>query len=189
MYARHDPMSEPDQPRSFSAALDPAALRAALVPHRPVFANPWDSTQDMFACYFAVSFLDPLLLWAGGKLMGAIFGFGTHWPLGVFLLAALVGAGGFMTIVGRQRTSLSVDILAISAWIVLGVVVAPIVGLAPPALVAVIIYAVMLAAIFGYVLLLGQWEKAFIKTLTWPVTWSLLAVGFAFTAYRLILFQ
>jgi hypothetical protein len=94
-----------------------------------------------------------------------------------------------MTIVGRQRTSLSVDILAISAWIVLGVVVAPIVGLAPPALVAVIIYAVMLAAIFGYVLLLGQWEKAFIKTLTWPVTWSLLAVGFAFTAYRLILFQ
>ena len=44
-------------------------------------------------------------------------------------------------------------------------------------------------AIFGYVLLLGQWEKAFVKTLTWPVTWSLLAVGFAFIAYRLILFQ
>jgi hypothetical protein len=55
--------------------------------------------------------------------------------------------------------------------------------------VAVIIYAVMLAAIFGYVLLLGQWEKAFIKTLSWPVTWSLLAIGFAFVAYELILFQ
>ncbi len=54
---------------------------------------------------------------------------------------------------------------------------------------AVIIYAVMLAAIFGYVLLLGRWEKAFIRTLTWPVTWSLLAIAFAFTAYRLILFQ
>ena len=38
-------------------------------------------------------------------------------------------------------------------------------------------------------LLLGQWEKAFVATLTWPITWSLLAVGFAFTAYRLILFQ
>ncbi|HTU94756.1 MAG TPA: hypothetical protein VMF14_02880 [Solirubrobacteraceae bacterium] len=182
-------MSEPDHSSSLSSALDPAALRAALVPQRPVFANPWDSTQDMFACYFAVAFFDPLLLWLGGKIMGAIFGFGTHWPLGVFLLAALVGAGGFMTIVGRQRTSLSVDVVAISGWIVLGLIVAPIVGLAPPALVAVIIYAVMLAAIFGYVLLLGRWEKAFIKTLTWPVTWSLLAIGFAFTAYRLILFQ
>jgi hypothetical protein len=182
-------MSDPHQPRSFSAALDPAALRAALVPQRPVFANPWDSTEDMFACYFAVSFFDPLLLWAGGKLMGAIFGFGTHWHLGVFMLAALVGAGGFMTIVGRQRTSLSVDVVVITGWIVLGLIVAPIAGLAPSALVAVIIYAVMLAAIFGYVLLLGRWQKAFVKTLTWPVTWSVLAVGFAFTAYRLILFQ
>jgi hypothetical protein len=182
-------MSEPDHSSSFSAALDPAALRAALVPQRPVFANPWDSTADMFACYFAVSFFDPLLLWAGGKLMGAIFGFGTHWHLGVFLLAALVGAGGFMTIVGRQRTSLSVDIVAISAWLVLGFIVAPIIGLAPPAVVAVIIYAVMLAGIFGYVLLLGRWERAFVRTLTWPVTWSLLAIGFAFTAYHLILFQ
>src|SRR6201995_2507187 len=182
-------MSEPDQSSSFSAALDPAALRAALVPQRPVFANPWDSTEDMFACYFAVAFFDPLLLWAGGKLMGAIFGFGTHWPLGVFLLAALVGAGGFMTIVGRERKSLSVDFVLIIVWIVLGFIVAPIVGLAPPPLVSVIIYAVMLPAIFGYVLLLGQWEKAFVKTLSWPITWSLLAIGFAFSAYRLILFQ
>ena len=182
-------MSESDHPRSFSAALDPAALRAALVPQRPVFANPWDSTEDMFACYFAVSFFDPLLLWAGGKLMGAIFGFGTHWHLGVFLLAALVGAGGFMTIVGRERTSLSVDIVAICGWVALGLVVAPIVGLAPPPVVAVILYAVMLAGIFGYVLVLGRWEKAFVRTLSWPITWSLLAVAFAFTAYHLILFQ
>lgn len=181
--------SDPDHSGSLSAALDPAALRAALVPQRPVFANPWDSTEDMFACYFAVSFFDPLLVWAGGKLMGAIFGFGTHWHLGVFMLAALVGAGGFMTIVGRQRTRLSVDILAIAAWFVLGLIVAPIVGLAPSAIVAVIIYAVMLAGIFGYVLVLGRWEKAFVRTLTWPITWSLLAVGFAFTAYHLILFQ
>src|ERR1700748_2532066 len=107
-------MSESDH-SGISSALDPAALRAAMVPQRPVFANPWDSTEDMFACYFAVAFFDPLLLWAGGKLMGAIFGFGNHSPLGVFLRAALVGADGFMTIVGRQRTSLSVDILAIGA--------------------------------------------------------------------------
>ena len=73
--------------------------------------------------------------------------------------------------------------------IVLGLIVAPIVGLAPPTVVAVIIYAAMLAAIFGYVLLLGRWEKSFVRTLTWPITWSLLAVGFAFTAYHLILFQ
>ena len=182
-------MSGTDHPTSLSAALDPAALREALVPRRPVFANPWDSTEDMFACYFAVSLFDPLLLWAGGKLMGAIFGFGTHWPLGVFLVAALVGAAGFMTIVGRERTSLTVDILAIAAWIVLGLIVAPIVGLAPPAVVAIIIYAVMLAAIFGYVLFIGRWKKSFVRTLSWPITWSLLAVAFAFTAYHLILFQ
>jgi hypothetical protein len=182
-------MSDQTHSHPVSTSLDRASLRGALVPERPVFANPWDSTEDMFACYFAVAFFDPLLLWAGGKLMGAIFGFGTHWPLGVFMLAALVGAGGFMTIVGRERTRLAVDAVAIAGWIVLGLIVAPIVGLAPPPLVAVIIYAVMLAGIFGYVLLLGRWEKAFIRTLTWPATWSLLAVGFAFTAYRLILFQ
>jgi hypothetical protein len=182
-------MSGTDHPTSLSAALDRAALREALVPRRPVFGNPWDSTEDMFACYFAVALFDPLLLWAGGKLMGAIFGFSSHWPLGVFLVAALVGAAGFMTIVGRERTSLTVDILAIAAWIVLGLIVAPIVGLAPPPLVAIIIYAVMLVGILGYVLFVGRWEKAFIRTVSWPITWSLLAVGFAFTAYHLILFQ
>ena len=182
--------TEPDSPADpYAGRSRPTRCAEALVVRRPVFANPWDSTEDMFACYFAVAFFDPLLLWAGGKLMGAIFGFGTHWPLGVFLLAALVGAGGFMTIVGRERTSLSVDIVAIAAWLVLGLIVAPIVGLGASPLVAVIIYAVMLAAIFGYVLLLGQWEKAFIKTLSWPITWSLLAIGFAFVAYQLILFQ
>jgi hypothetical protein len=182
-------MSTGNHPTSLSAALDREAIREALVLRRPVFANPWDSTEDMFACYFAVSFFDPLLLWAGGKLMGAIFGFGTHWAVGVFMVAALVGAAGFMTIVGRQRTSLTVDILAIAAWIVLGLIVAPIVGLAPPAVVSIIIYALMLAGIFGYVLFVGQWEKEFLRTVSWPITWSLLAVGFAFIAYHLILFQ
>ncbi|MGZ4349203.1 MAG: hypothetical protein ACXVRX_01590, partial [Solirubrobacteraceae bacterium] len=105
------------------------------------------------------------------------------------LVAALVGAAGFMTIVGRERTSLTVDFLAIAAWIVLGLIVAPIVGLAPPPLVAIIIYAVMLAGILGYVLFVGRWEKAFVRTLSWPITWSLLAVAFAFIAYHLILFQ
>lgn len=171
------------------AALEPGALRAALVPHRPVFANPWDSEVDMFACIVAVSLVEPLLLWAGGKLMGAIFGFGSHWPLGLFMLAGLVGAGGFMTIVGRERSSLSVDVLTIAAWVLLGFVVAPIVGLAPPKGAAIAIYAVLLAATFGYVLIFGRWKTPFLRTLSWPLTWSALAVFFAFAAYRLILFQ
>ena len=120
----------PQDDSPLRAALAPSALKRALVPHRPVFGDPWDSPADMFACYLAVSVIGPMSLWAGGALMGAIFSFGSHWRLGVFIAAALVGAAGFMTIVGRERTSLSVDVLAVTAWLLLGLVVAPVVGLA-----------------------------------------------------------
>ncbi len=143
----------------------------------------------MFACYFAVALVDPLLLWAGGALMGAIFGFSSHWPLGVYMAAALVGAAGFMTIVGRQRTRLSVDVVVIGAWVVLGVIVAPILGLAPPPGVAIACYAVMLLGIFVYVLRFGHFQTAFLRTVSWPITWTLMALAFAFITYRLILYQ
>ncbi len=181
--------TDPQNTPSLRGALDPAALRGALVPRRPVFGNPWDSTGDMFACYFAVAIVDPLLLWAGGGLMGDIFGFGSHWKLGIFMLAALVGAAGFMTIVGRERTRLSVDVVAIAAWVVLGLIVAPIIGLAPSTIVALILYAILLAVTFGYVIVGGQWRKAFVTTLSWPLTWSAVALFFAYVAYRLILYQ
>jgi hypothetical protein len=143
----------------------------------------------MFACFAAVSVFDPLLLWCGGELMGAIFGFSSHWRVGVFMAGALVGGAGFMTIVGRERTRISVDVLAITGWVVLGVVVAPIIGLAPPAGVAIAIYAVLLLLTFVYVLFAGRWNKAFLRTVSWPVTWSLLALFFAYSAYKLILYQ
>jgi hypothetical protein len=142
----------------------------------------------MLACFLAVSVVDPFLLYAGGKLMGSIFGFSSHWKLGVFMVASLVGAAGFMTILGRERTSLSVDVLAIAVWIALGLVVAPIVGLAPPVGVAIACYAVLLVGILGYVLRFGHWETAFVRTLSWPITWSLVAVFFAFAAYKLLLY-
>jgi len=154
-----------------------------------VFGNPWNSEIDMFACYLAVSIVDPLLLWCGGKLMGSIFGFSSHWPLGLFMAASLVGAAGFMTIVGRQRTSISVDVLAITAWLLLGLVAAPILGLAPPTGAAIACYAVLLLAIFIYVLRFGRWQTAFLRTVSWPLTWSLLAVFFAFSAHRLVLYS
>ena len=181
--------TDPQHPRSLRAALAPSVLREAMVPRRPVFANPWDSTEAMFACFAAVSVFDPLLLWCGGELMAAIFGFSSHWRLGVFMAAALVGAAGFMTIVGRERTSISVDVLAITAWVVLGLVVAPIVGLAPPAGVAIAIYAVLLLLTFGYVVFVGRWQTGFLRTVSWPITWSLLALFFAYSAYKLILYQ
>ena len=142
----------------------------------------------MFACVVAVSLVDPLLLWCGGKLMGAIFGFSSRWPLGLFMAAALVGAAGFMTIVGRERTSLAVDVLAISAWLLLGLVIAPILGLAFSTTAAVVLYAIVLVAIFVYVLRVGRWETAFLHTISWPVIWSLLALFYAFCAYKLILY-
>ena len=181
--------TEPDGSGSLRAAITPSALREALVPQRPVFGNPWDSENDMFACYVAVSVIDPLLLWCGGKLMGTIFSFSSRWPLGLFMVAALVGAAGFMTIVGRERTNLSVDILAISAWVVLGLIVAPIIGLVFSTVVAIVCYAVLLLAILVYVLRFGRFETAFLRTVSWPITWSLLALFFAFSAHRLILFQ
>ena len=176
-------------PSPLRAALAPDALREALVPTRPVFANPWDSPVDLFACIIAVSIANPLLLWCGGKLMGSIFGFDSHWPLGVFIVAAVVGAAGFITIVGRERTRLSVDVLAIGAWIVLGLIVAPVLGLALSPTAAIICYAVLLLITFAYVLRFGRWQTAFLRTLSWPITWTLLAVFFAFAAYRLILYQ
>jgi hypothetical protein len=142
----------------------------------------------MFFCFVAVSLMDPLLLWCGGKLMSSIFAFSSRWPLGVFMAAALVGTAGFITIVGRERTSLSVDVLAITAWLLLGLVVAPVIGLALSTGTAIACYAVLLVGILAYVLRFGRWETAFLHTLSWPVTWSLLAVFFAFSAYRLILF-
>ncbi|MHB8659200.1 MAG: hypothetical protein ACYC91_14830 [Solirubrobacteraceae bacterium] len=175
--------------RSVPVALEPEALKAALIPRRPVFANPWDSTVDAFACYVAVSFVDPLLLWCGGKLTGSIFGFTSRWPLGLFMFAALVGAAGFMTIVGRERTSPAVDVLAITAWFLLGLVVAPILGLAPPTGATIVCYGFLLLVIFLYVLRFGRWDTTFLRTASWPLTWSLLAVFFAFSAHRLIFFQ
>ena len=181
--------TNPQNPTTFRDALSPAALREAMVLRRPVFANPWDSTEGMFACFAAVSLFNPLLLWCGGKLMGAIFGFSSHWKLGVFMVASLVGAAGFITIVGRERTRLTVDILAIAAWVVLGFIVAPIIGLAPSAVVAIILYAVVLVGIFAFVLLAGQHRRAFLFTVSWPVTWTILALFFAWAAYELILYQ
>jgi hypothetical protein len=178
----------PENTRSVRAALEPSALRAALIPRRPVFGNPWDSEGDMFACFAAVSVVDPLLLWAGGELTSSIFGFGSRWPLGVFLAAALVGAAGFMTITGRERTSLSVDVLAITAWVLLGLVVAPVIGLALPGGAAIASYGALLLLILLYVLRFGRWETAFLRTVSWPVTWSLLAVLCALSAHQLVFF-
>jgi hypothetical protein len=181
-----------EDPGSLRAALQPEALRAALVPRRPVFSNPWDSTEDVFACYFAVAVIGPFLLWVGGKLMGDIFSFSSHWKLALFIAANVVGAAGFMTIVGRQRTRLTVDLLAITAWVLLGLVVAPIIGLDFSTAAAIICYAVLLLATLGYVVALGQFERGirgFIGTLGWPTTWTLLAVFFSFAAYRLILYH
>jgi hypothetical protein len=181
--------AHPPHPETLREAATPAALRAALVPRRPVFANPWDSEADMFASLLAVSVANPLLLFAGGKLMGTIFDFSSHWHLGVFMVAALVGAAGFITIVGRERTSLSVDLLAIGAWIVLGLIVAPVIGLAPPIAVSLVLYGVLLVAIFVFVLRFGRWHTAFLRTVSWPITWSALALFFAFCAYRLLIYQ
>jgi hypothetical protein len=66
-------------------------------------------------------------------------------------------------------------------------VVAPILGLALPAGAAVAVYAVLLLGILGYVVGFGRWRVAFLRSVSWPVTWSLLALLFAFSAQRLLI--
>jgi hypothetical protein len=170
------------------AAVQPAALKAAMKPSRPVFRDPWDSPIDIFSSYLAISIVDPLLLFAGGELTSAIFGFDSHWRLGVYMAAAVVGAAGYITIVGRARSSLSVDVLAITAWVLLGLLVAPIVGLALPAGVALACYGVLLLGILVFVRRFGRWETDFVRSLSWPLTWTLLALFFAYCAYELLLY-
>ena len=68
-------------------------------------------------------------------------------------------------------------------------IVAPIIGLALSPLAAIIVYAIMLAGIFVYVLRFGHFDVAFLRTLSWPITWSLLALFFAFCVHQLVLYQ
>ncbi len=173
---------------SLRAALQPAALKAALKPGRPVFRDPWDSPGDMGLSYLAVSVIGPLLLFCGAQLMSLVFGLDSRWPLGVFMAAGLVGAAGFITIFGRERTNLSVDVLAITAWLLLGLVVAPLIGLALPPGAALASYGVLLLIVLLVVRRFGRWESDFRGRLSWPVTWSLLGVLFAYTSHQLLFY-
>jgi hypothetical protein len=179
---------EQEKASPLRAALQPAALRAALKPRRPVFRNPWDHTVDMFVCYLGVSVIGPLLLFAGGELMGLLFDVDSRWPLGVFMVANLVGAAGLMTIVGRERTGLSVDVVVLAVWLLLGLVVAPLLGLAVPPEAALVSYGVLLLVILLFVRRFGFWESDFRRSLSWPVTWSLLALLFAYSAHQLLFY-
>jgi hypothetical protein len=38
-----------------------------------------------------------------------------------------------------------------------------------------------------YVLRFSRWKTAFLRSVSWPITWSLLALFFAFAAHQLIL--
>jgi hypothetical protein len=56
-------------------------------------------------------------------------------------------------------------------------------------LAAIIVYAIMLAGIFVYVLRFGRFDVSFLGSISWPVTWSLLALFFAFCLHQLVLYQ
>lgn len=180
---------QPDKTGPLRSALQPAALKAALKPRRPVFRDPWDSFADMFLCYSAVSVVGPWLLFCGGQIMSIVFGLQSRWPIGLFMASSVVGAAGFMTVVGRERSSLSVDIVAITAWLLLGLVVAPPLGLALPPAAALASYGAVLLAILIVVRRFGHWETDFRGTLSWPITWTLLALLFAYSWHRLVFYD
>ncbi len=121
--------------------------------------------------------------------MSPIFGLDSRWPLGTYMAAGLVGAAGFITIVGSERINLTVDLVAIAAWLVLGIVIAPLLGLALPPAAALVGYGVVLLAILLVVRRFGHWETDFRRTLSWPVTWSVLALFFAYSWHQLAFYQ
>lgn len=143
----------------------------------------------MFLSYLAVSFLGPLLLFGGAEIMSLIFGLNSRWPLGIYMAAGVVGAAGFITIVGSERINLTVDLVSIAAWLLLGLVIAPLLGLALPPAAALASYAVVLLAILLVVRRFGRWETDFRRTLSWPVTWSVLALFFAYSWHQLAFYQ
>lgn len=177
----------PDKTGPLRAAVAPDAMRAAMRLRRPVFRDPWDSPGDMGFAYLIVSIVNPLLLYLGAQGLG-VAGLDSRWPLGVFMAAGLVGGVGLVTIVGRERSSLSVDVVAVAVWLFLGLVIAPLVGLALPAGVAVACYGAMLGAIFILVRFWGRFPAAFHRSLSWPTTWSLLALFFSYTWHELFLY-
>ena len=76
----------------------------------------------------------------------------------------------------------------LTAWLLLGLIIAPVIGLALPSGAAIASYGVLLLLILLYVLRFGRWETAFLRTVSWPVTWSLLALLFALSAHQLIFY-
>lgn len=138
-------------------------------------------------CYAAVTVIDLLLLWCGGKLLGALFGFDSRWRLGLFMGAAVLEAVLIMLI--SPRISLSGDILRFTVWLLLGLVVAPVVGLTLSAGAAGASYAALLLVSIASFLFFRQWQPGFVCRLSWLTAWTLLALFFSFSAYRLVLVQ
>ena len=177
-----------EQSPTLQEALSAAELRKATQFRRPVYRDPWDSPIDMVLSYMAACVIVPALLYAGGQLMGSIFSLSARWPFGLFLLAALVGEATFITIVGRERGSAAVDLLTITGWLILGLVIAPIVALALSDGAAATVFAVLLVGNLIFVRAFGVWQEAFRRSLSWPVTWSVMALIFAAASYELIFF-
>ncbi|MGH2839691.1 MAG: hypothetical protein ACRDKY_02565, partial [Solirubrobacteraceae bacterium] len=71
----------------------------------------------------------------------------------------------------------------------LGVVVAPLLGLAVSPGAALASYGVLLLIILLFVRRFGYWESDFRRSLSWPVTWSLLALLFACSSHQLIFYS
>jgi hypothetical protein len=138
-------------------------------------------------CYAAVTVIDLLLLWCGGKLLGAIFGVDSRWRLGLFMGAALLEGGLVMFI--RPRISLSGDILRFTVWLLLGLVAAPLVGLTLSPGAAGASYAALLLVSIALFLSFRLWQPGFVCRLSWLTAWTLLALFFSFSAYRLVLVQ
>lgn len=154
----------------------------------PGVNDPSISAVNVIACYAAVTLVNPLLLWGGGALAGSLFGFSSHWRLGMFIAASVVLIAGLIAVEGRRATDLRSDLLASVAWLVLAFVAVPVLGLSIRPAAALASLAGLLFVFLLYVLLWAS-DAPTIALMSWLLIWTLLAGFFGFCAHRLVLFQ
>lgn len=157
-------------------------------PFEIVFGRPWDSATAILSAYAAVSIYGPLLPVLGGKLTSLVFGFNPHWRLQPLIVSALVSVVMFSILTASDRGNLQIDRTLVVVWFVFSLIVGPMIGLGLRTSLAMDAYGVIALCLFLYVFSFSYFTASVVRTIGWLLIWSVLALFFTFSAYKLVLY-